>query len=33
MSAAALPLSLKTNPRLDRWLRFNPDRTVTVRSG
>jgi CO/xanthine dehydrogenase Mo-binding subunit len=24
---------LKTNPRLDRWLRFNPDRTVTVRSG
>ena len=37
MSAAvpplSLPLSLKDNPRLDRWLRFNPDRTVTVRSG
>jgi CO/xanthine dehydrogenase Mo-binding subunit len=33
MSAAALPLSLKNNPRLDRWLRFDPDRTVTVRSG
>ena len=33
MSAPVLPLSLKTNPRLDRWLRFNPDRTVTVRSG
>ena len=33
MSAAALPLSLKTNPRLERWLRFNPDGTVTVRSG
>ncbi len=30
---ASLPLSLKTNPRLDRWLRFNADRTVTVRSG
>jgi nicotinate dehydrogenase subunit B len=33
MSPVPLPLSLKTNPRLDRWLRFNPDRTVTVRSG
>jgi len=28
-----LPLSLRTNPRLDRWLQFHPDRTVTVRSG
>lgn len=30
---ASLPLSLKTNPRLERWVHFNPDRTVTVRSG
>jgi CO/xanthine dehydrogenase Mo-binding subunit len=28
-----LPQSLKTNPRLDRWVRFNGDRTVTVYSG
>jgi CO/xanthine dehydrogenase Mo-binding subunit len=28
-----LPQSLKTNPRLDRWIRFNDDRTVTVFSG
>jgi nicotinate dehydrogenase subunit B len=33
MSNVVLPLSLRTNPRLDRWLQFNPDRTVTVRSG
>ena len=35
MSAAAvvLPKSLKTTPRLDRWVRFNADRTVTVFSG
>jgi nicotinate dehydrogenase subunit B len=33
MNAAALPQSLKTNPRLDRWVRFNADRTVTVFSG
>jgi len=33
VSPPSLPLSLKTNPRLERWLRFNPDRTVTVRSG
>jgi len=33
VSDAALPLSLKTNPRLDCWLQFNSDRTVTVRSG
>jgi CO/xanthine dehydrogenase Mo-binding subunit len=28
-----LPQSLKTTPRLDHWVRFNPDRTVTVFSG
>jgi nicotinate dehydrogenase subunit B len=28
-----LPGSLATNPRLNRWLRFNPDRTVTVTTG
>ena len=28
-----LPQSLKTNPRLTSWVRFNPDRTVTVFSG
>ena len=28
-----LPQSLKTTPRLDRWVRFNVDRTVTVFSG
>jgi CO/xanthine dehydrogenase Mo-binding subunit len=33
MSASALPLSLKVNPRLDRWVRFNDDGTVTVFSG
>ncbi len=33
MSAPELPLSLRTNPRLDRWLRFNADRTVTAFSG
>jgi nicotinate dehydrogenase subunit B len=33
MSAAELPLSLRTNPRLDRWLRFDPDGTVTAFSG
>jgi CO/xanthine dehydrogenase Mo-binding subunit len=30
---APLPTSLKTTPRLDRWVRFNADRTVTVFSG
>jgi CO/xanthine dehydrogenase Mo-binding subunit len=29
----ALPASLKTTPRLDRWIRFNPDLSVTVCSG
>lgn len=33
MSAAALPLSLKANPRLDRWVRFEREGTVTVFSG
>ena len=33
MNAIALPQSLKTTPQLDRWIRFNPDRTVTVFSG
>ncbi|HKE38719.1 MAG TPA: molybdopterin cofactor-binding domain-containing protein [Casimicrobiaceae bacterium] len=28
-----LPQSLKTTPRLERWVRFNADRTVTVFSG
>ncbi len=28
-----LPQSLKVTPRLDRWVRFNADRTVTVFSG
>jgi CO/xanthine dehydrogenase Mo-binding subunit len=33
MSAPVLPQSLKTNPQLERWVRFNADRTVTVFSG
>jgi len=33
MSAPVLPLSLKTNPRLDRWVRFEANGTVTVFSG
>jgi CO/xanthine dehydrogenase Mo-binding subunit len=34
MSAPAkLPGSLNTNRRLDQWLRFNPDRTVTICTG
>ncbi len=33
MNAPVLPQSLKTNPTLDRWVRFNPDRSVTVYSG
>lgn len=32
-SPAKLPGSLNTNRRLDQWLRFNPDRTVTVYTG
>ena len=33
MMPPLLPQSLKTTPRLDRWVRFNADRTVTVFSG
>jgi len=33
MSPTVLPQSLRTTPRLDRWVRFNVDRTVTVFSG
>jgi CO/xanthine dehydrogenase Mo-binding subunit len=33
MTSAVLPQSLKNTPRLDRWVRFNADRTVTVFSG
>ncbi len=33
MSTLALPQSLKNNPQLERWVRFNADRTVTVYSG
>jgi nicotinate dehydrogenase subunit B len=33
MSGAQFPGSLNTNRRLDRWLRFNEDRTVTVATG
>jgi nicotinate dehydrogenase subunit B len=33
MNASALPANLKANPRLDRWVRFEANETVTVRSG
>ena len=33
MNAPQLPANLKANPRLDRWVRFDADRTVTVFSG
>ena len=33
MNAPNLPTSLVDNPRLDRWIHFNPDRTVRVASG
>jgi CO/xanthine dehydrogenase Mo-binding subunit len=33
MTAALLPQSLKTTPLLNRWVRFNADRTVSVFSG
>ncbi|HXZ92834.1 MAG TPA: molybdopterin cofactor-binding domain-containing protein [Burkholderiales bacterium] len=33
MSAPELPLSLRTNPRLDRWVRFGAAGKVTVFSG
>src|SRR5207248_10300521 len=33
MTAPALPKSLVDNPRLDRWVGFESDRTVRVRTG
>jgi nicotinate dehydrogenase subunit B len=33
MTAPALPTSLIENPRLDRWIRFQPDRTVRIATG
>src|SRR5450631_939150 len=33
MIPLTLPQSLKTTPRLDHWVRFNADNTVTVFSG
>ena len=33
MSAPVLPASLVDNPRLDRWIRFLPDRTVRIATG
>lgn len=33
MSTPVLPTSLVDNPRLDRWIHFNPDRTVRVATG
>ena len=33
MNAPSLPGSLLDNPRLDRWIRFLPDRTVRVATG
>ena len=33
MSAPALPTSLVENPSLDRWIRFQPDRTVRIATG
>lgn len=33
MSATVLPTSLVDNPRLDRWIHFNADRTVRIATG
>ena len=33
MTAPALPASLVENPRLDRWIAFQPDRTVRIATG
>ncbi|MBN9489588.1 MAG: xanthine dehydrogenase family protein molybdopterin-binding subunit [Alphaproteobacteria bacterium] len=33
MTAPALPPSLVENPRLDRWIRFQPNRTVRIATG
>ncbi len=33
MNAPVLPASLVENPRLDRWIKFQPDRTVRIATG
>ena len=33
MTAPVLPASLVENPRLDRWIKFEPDRTVRIATG
>jgi len=33
MTQKKLPGNLDTNRRLDRWIRFEPDRTVTILTG
>ena len=33
MNAPSLPASLIENPRLDRWIKFQPDRTVRIATG
>lgn len=33
MSDTPLPLSIRNNPRPDKWLRFQPDRTLLLRVG
>ncbi|MBI3196321.1 MAG: xanthine dehydrogenase family protein molybdopterin-binding subunit [Rhodospirillales bacterium] len=33
MTAPVLPASLVENPRLDRWIKFQPDRTVRIATG
>ena len=33
MNARPLPASLLDNPRLDRWIHFQPDRTVRIATG
>lgn len=33
MNAPALPLSLTSNPTLDRWIKFEDDKTIRVASG
>ena len=33
MNAPVLPASLVENPRLDRWIKFEADRTVRIATG
>ena len=33
LPASPLPVSLVENPRLDRWIHFQPDRTVRIATG